>query len=160
MPVPSLNIEVNYPSTSSFAGTGQLNIAMGSGPVDILTRVQVRGKVNFEALTFGTSSVEANFQLWAVQWVPHGNPVNDIVSTADGSTFPIRRQLGSGESRMAWTPATNSGLALITVDLTDDWAGQLRIGQTIDWWFCMNPPTGAAIANMNVYASFRWWWYD
>lgn len=152
-------VEVVYPSTSAFSGTGQLNIGPFFVPdVVRLLRVETRGKFNFQAGTYGTSSVEANFQLWAVQWVPHTASPSDCITTADGPNWLVRQQIGQDESRIGWAPSSATAGALITVPICADWAGQLVINGSIDLWLSARAPTGVSIANMNCFASIRFWW--
>lgn len=155
----STQIEVVYPSTSAFSGTAQLNLGPYTVPnVKTLLRVQHRGKVNFQGVSIGDTTVEANTPLWAVQFVPQGNAPADVVTTVDGGTWLIRRQLGSTETRLAWAPNTDTAAYLATVDLTDDWHGQLALGISIDLYLSMRAPTGATINNLNLFSSLRFWW--
>lgn len=155
----AVQTEVVYPSTAAFSGTGQLDLGPYFVPtVAKLLRVEVHGKVNFEAVTFGTTGVEANFQLWAVQWVAHGAAAANIVTTADGPNFPIRQQLGDQESRVAWAPSTAISAVMIGYPLVGEWAGQLPIGNDIDLYLSLRPPQAVSINNENVIASLRFWW--
>lgn len=152
-------VEVVYPSTSAFSGSGQLDLGPFFVPdVVRLLRMEVRGKFNFQGLVASSSSVEANFQLWAVQWVPHTASPADCVTTADGPNWLVRQQTGTDETRMAWAPDTDTAAYLATVAISADWAGQLVINGSIDLWLSARAPTGVAIANMNAFASIRFWW--
>lgn len=126
--------------------------------VSKLLRVEVNGKINFQAEIFGNTSVQANFQLWAVQWVLHGVAAADVVTTADGPNWLIRQQVGSQESRVAWAPDTDTAAVLSGYPLVASWAGQLPIGADIDLWLSARAPTGVTIANQNLFASLRFWW--
>lgn len=126
--------------------------------VDKLIRAEVNGKINFQAEAFGSSSVQANFQLWAVQWVPHGTSAADVVTTSDGPNWLIRQQVGSQESRVTWSPNTDTSAVLSGYPLVASWAGQLPIGADIDLWLSARAPTGVTIANQNLFASLRFWW--
>lgn len=152
-------VEVVYPSVSSFSGTSQLDIGPFFVPdVVRLLRVETRGKFNYQGLVYGTSSVEANFQLWAVQWVPHTAAPADCITTADGPNWLVRQQIGQDETRIGWAPNTDNAGALVTVPICADWAGQLVINGSIDFWLSARAPTGVSIANMNAFASIRFWW--
>ncbi len=154
-------VEVTYPSTGAFSGTGQLDLGPFFVPdVQTLLRAEVRGNVNFQGVGIGPSSVYANFQLWAVQWAPHGSAPSDIVTTADGpfNGFLIREQLYWQALSLGWTPDTSSAASLQSAVVRGEWAGQLALGFDIDLWLSFNPPTGAGIANQNVFASLRFWW--
>lgn len=151
--------QVVYPNTSSFSGTAQLN----EGPFNIptvnkLLRAEVRGKVNFQGVVIASTGVEANFQVWGLQWVPQGNAALDVVTSGDDNHWLIREQLGSQESRVEWTPSTNSAVYLAGYAMHEDWAGQLPIGASIDLYLSLRAPTGVSISNMNLFATLRWWW--
>lgn len=152
-------IEVVYPSVTGFSGTSQLNL----GPYTItsvktLLRAQHRGMVNFQGATVTAASSEANTPLWAVQFVTHGSSPADVVTTIDGGTWLIRRQLGSQPTRVSWAPASDNGAYLAGYDMTDDWAGQLALGFGIDLYVSMRAPTGASLPTLNLYSSLRFWW--
>lgn len=152
-------VEVVYPSTSSFTGTAQLNLGPYFVPaVHTLIRCEVRGKINFQTVTYGTPSVQANFQLWAVQWVTHGSAPQDCITTADGDQWLIREQTGGTETLGMWAPNTDNAEALRSYPLRAEWAGQLIIGQDIDLYMSLRAPTGASIDNQNLFASIRFWW--
>lgn len=152
-------VEVVYPSTSAFSGTGQLNLGPYFVPSVVrLLRMEVRGKFNFQGFVINSSGVEANFQLWAVQWVPHTAAPADCITTADGPGWLVRQQLGQDESRISWAPDTDNAAYLAGVPIIADWAGQLVINGDIDLWLSARAPTGVSIANMNCFASIRFWW--
>lgn len=155
----STQTEVVYPSTSAFSGTGQLDMGPYFVPlVNTLLRAEVRGKLNFQAVSFGSTGVEANTQLWAVQWVSHGSPPNDVVTTADGPHWLIREQVGHDESRAVWAPSTALNDAMIGYGTKAEWAGQLAIGASIDLYLSMRAPTGFSVPNFNYFGSLRFWW--
>lgn len=152
-------VEVVYPSTSSFSGTSQLNLGPYFVPdVKRLLRAEVHGAVNFQGATISVSSVVANFQLWAVQWVPHGSSPADIVTTADGDQWLMRQQLGQDDALTTWAPSTDAAALLASLALNGWWAGQLAINGSIDLYLSLKAPTGASIPNMNLFASLRFWW--
>lgn len=154
-----VKVAVVYPSISSFSGTAQLNIGPFNIPnVITLLRAEVRGKINFQGFTLGPTGVETNFQLWALQQVPAGAGASDCITTADGPQWLMRRQLGSQETRVDWTPTTNNVQYMATYPVEDNWAGQLPINASIDLWLSARAPTGVTIANMNLFASIRFWW--
>lgn len=152
-------VEVVYPSTSSFSGTSQLNLGPYAVPtVATLLRCEARGMVNFQGATISATSIEANTPLWAVQWVNHGSSPADCITTADGPNWLIREQLGHSETRVAWSPSSNTAAYLAGYGFKADWAGQLIIGAPIDLYFSMRAPTGASIPTMNLFGSIRFWW--
>lgn len=152
-------VAVVYPSASAFSGSSQLNIGPYFVPnVNRLLRAEVRGNVNFQGLILAPSSVQANFQLWALQWVPTGSAAADCITTADGENWLVREQLGRDDTTNAWTPDTDNCAFLATYTLNANWGGQLPIGYSIDIWLSLRAPTGAAIANQNLFASIRFWW--
>lgn len=152
-------VEVVYPSTSSFSGTSQLNLGPYALPtVATFLRLEVRGRVNYQGVVIPANGVEANTPLWAVQWVPHGNSPADCVTTADGPNWLIRQQLGTGETRVTWSPTTSNGVYLAGDPTVAEWAGQLIIGAAIDLYFSMRAPTGVSVANLNYFGSLRFWW--
>lgn len=152
-------VEVVYPSTSSFSGTGQLNLGPYYAPaVNSLLRAEVRGSVNYIGATISTASVFANFQLWALQWVQHGTLPQDCVLVADGPQWLIREQTNTLGYTATWAPSTDDAGTVAGVGLNADWAGQLYIGEDIDFYLSLRAPTGADIAGMNLFASIRWWW--
>lgn len=155
----TVKVEVVYPTTSSFSGSGQLNIGpFASGTVQTLLRAEVRGKINYQGLTAGTGSVEANFPLWALQWVPSTAAPADCITTADGPSWLIREQTGSQESRIGWSPDTAFVAYLAGYPLKAEWAGQLPLGFPIDLYLSLKSPSGAGTPNFNLFASIRWWW--
>lgn len=152
-------VQVVYPNTSAFSGTAQLN----EGPffipsVNTLIRCEVHGQVNFEALSLSATGVVGSFQLWSVQWVPHGTPAQDCVTTADGPRWLIRQQLQTSDYYTTWAPTSGPGVFLNGGSLTGKWAGQLAINGDIDVYLSLRAPTGAAIANQNLMGSIRFWW--
>lgn len=155
----STQVEVVYPSVSSYSSAAQLNIGPFFVPgVNRLLRAEVHGRVNFQGINFGPTSVQANTELWAIQWVPSGSSPADCVLTADGPNWLIRQQLGENDALMFWTPDTNSAAVLGALKLDAWWAGQLAIGQDIDLWLSAKAPTGAVFGNINLFASLRFWW--
>lgn len=155
----SVKAAVVYPQTSSASGTGQENF----GPYEIpsciaLLRVEVRGEVNFQGATISDTSVTANRQLWAVQWVSHGGGIQNIVTAADGLSFPLREQTGSQDSLSTWAPNSDSAAVIGSLALRGFWAGQLQINESIDLYLSLQPPSGESVPNYNVFASLRFWW--
>lgn len=152
-------VEVVYPSTSAFSGTGQLDMGPFFVPdVNWLLRLEVHGKINFQGTLFGASSVNANFQLWAAQWVTHGSAPANIVTAPDGAGWLLRQQTGTNETHDCYAPSTDTAAMFNTYPLEGDWAGQVAIGTDIDLWLSLRPPTGVSISNQNVFASMRFWW--
>jgi hypothetical protein len=155
----SVQTEVVYPSVSSFSSSAQLNIGPYFVPsVNKLLRVEAHGQINFQGVVLGSSSVFANFQLWAVQWVPHTAAPADCITTADGPNWLVRQQVGSEDLTTSWAPSTNNAAVLVTAGIVGSWAGQLPIGGDIDLWLSAKAPTGVVIPNMNLFASLRFWW--
>lgn len=155
----STQTEVVYPSTASWATTGQLDLGPYEVPdVVTLLRAEVRGAMNLQARLFGASSVNANFPLWAVQWVAHGSPPANIVTTADGPNWLIREQLGKTDTMAPWAPDSDNANIMACWATVADWAGQLPIGASIDLYLSFRPPTGSATGNANYFGSLRFWW--
>lgn len=155
----STQVAVVYPSTTSFSGSGQLDLGPFFIPSVIkLLRVEVRGKINFQAVTFDSAGVEANFILWSVQWVPTSTSPNNCVTTADGPQWPIREQIGSQETRMTWAPSTDVSATMAGYAIKAEWAGQVEVGESIDMYMSLRPPTGSSVPNYNLFASLRFWW--
>lgn len=155
----STQTEVVYPSTSAFSGTAQLNMGPYLVPdVVTLLRAEVRGKLNFQTVTYGSTGVEANTQLWAVQWVAHGSPPADVVTTADGPNWLIREQVGHDETRAMWSPSSNTSALMSGYGTKAEWAGQLPINASIDLYLSMRAPTGFSVPNFNYFGSLRFWW--
>lgn len=152
-------VEVVYPSTSSFSSASQLNLGPYFVPsVNKLLRVEARGQFNFEGISLAANGVHANFQLWAVQWVPHTSAPADCITTADGPNWLIREQVGHSDTVGNWAPTSGPGVDLVSVGLYGNWAGQLLISGDIDIWLSAKAPTGVVIPNMNCFASIRFWW--
>lgn len=152
-------VEVVYPSTSSFSGVAQLNLGPYLVPdVKRLLRAEVHGAINFQGATIAVSSVAANFQLWAVQWVPHGSAAADVVTTADGPNWLMRQQVGQDDSYTTWAPSTDNAGLLVSYGLNGSWAGQLAINTSIDLYMSLRAPTGVSVPNENLFASLRFWW--
>lgn len=153
-------VEVVYPTNTAFGGTGQLNIGPFTVPiVQTLFRTEVRGRVNFFAgdYTDGDFALE-NVLLWGLQWVPEGDPPNDIVTSSDGPSWLIRESLGTHDKHFFWAPNTDTGVLYQSLATKADWAGQLPINQSIDLWFSSRAPTGVAPQKLNMYGSIRFWW--
>lgn len=151
--------EVVYPSTASFNAAGQLNFGpYPSGVISKLLRAEVRGQINFQAVTVGAASVDANFQLFGLQWVAHGAAALNVVSSADDDHWLIREQTGTNDARIFWTPAANTISRMRSYVTKADWAGQLPIGVSADLYLSFNSPTGVVIDNMNYFGTIRWWW--
>lgn len=152
-------VEVVYPSTSSFSGSSQLNLGPYFVPdVKKLLRAEVHGAINYQGATIAVTSVVANFQLWAVQWVPHGSSPADIVTTADGDNWLIRQQTGQDDLITSWAPSTDDAAQLASLALNGWWAGQLAINTSIDLYMSTRAPTGVPVPNQNLFASLRFWW--
>lgn len=157
--MPTTLVEVVYPNTAAFSGISQLNEGPFFVPsVKRLLRAEVRGAINYQGATISNTSVFGNFQLWSLQWVPHGTPAQDCVTTADGVQWLIRQQIGTSDGAIAWAPSTTAAATLSTNGMHADWAGQLAINGDIDLYLSLRAPTGASIANMNLFASIRFWW--
>lgn len=155
----AVQAQIVYPSVSSYSGAGQLDIGPFYVPsVFWLLRLYLHGKNNYQAAVFGATSVEANYELYAVQWVPHGDPPFNIVTQADGANFPIRRQIGSQETRITWDATSSTANVIVTQPLEGKWAGQTVIGSDIDIYLSMRPPSGSSVGNHNTFASIRYWW--
>lgn len=155
----AVQTEVVYPSTGSASGSGQVDLGPFYVPaVTTLLRAEVRGKINFETLSINYPFYEANYQLWALQWVPHGTVAQNCITSADGKQWLIRQQVGSEESRIAWAPTSDTGLYLATYPTVAEWAGQQYIGESIDLYLSMAPPTSAGVDAFNYYGSIRFWW--
>lgn len=151
--------EVVYPSTTSFSGSTQLNLGPYAVPsVNWLLRAEVRGAVNFSSITVPGAYSSANWQLWAVQWVPSGAGASDIVTTADGPQFLIREQLGANDLINPYTVGTGTTYVGASLAMKASWAGQIVIGTSINLFLSLKPPTGATVSNFNLYASLRFWW--
>lgn len=151
--------QVEYPHNSAFSGTSQIDI----GPFFIsdvvrLLRHEVRGQINTQGQNVTDVSVLANQTLWAVQWVPTGDPPSDIVTTIDGSQFPIREQTGNSDLVTCFAPSSDTAGIFITYGLRSFWAGQLVVNQSIDLYLSVKNPSGSAILNSNLFASLRTWW--
>jgi hypothetical protein len=154
-----INVQTEYPSSSAFSGTGQLDL----GPFFIsdvgkLLRHEVRGQVNSQGQSLTDMGVAANFGLWAVQWVPAGDSPSNIVTTVDGPQFPIREQMGTMDLITSWAPTSADGAVLASFGLRSFWAGQLPVNQSIDLYLSVKTPSGSAMFNSNLFASLRTWW--
>lgn len=155
----TIQTEVVYPSVSSFSSSAQLNIGPFGIPfVKTLLRLEARGQVNFQGVPLAANGVHANFQLWAVQWVPATAAPADCITTADGPNWLIREQTGTHDTTSNWAPTSGPGVDIITYGLKAEWAGQLPIGGAIDLWLSAKAPTGVVVPNMNLFASLRFWW--
>lgn len=155
----SVKAAVVYPQTSSASGSGQENYGPYEVPSCIaLLRVEVRGEVNFQGATISDTSVTANYQLYAVQYVAHGAAAADIVSTADGLPFLLREQTGRDDTLTTWAPNTDSAAILGSLGLRAQWAGQLQINESIDLYLSFKSPGGQSVPNHNLFASLRFWW--
>lgn len=151
--------QVVYPSIGTFNSNAQLNFGP-YGPTSVVTilRAEVRGNINWQGEPLALASVLANFQMWGLQWVPHGNAALDVVSSGDDDHWLLREQVAGQDKLAAWTPVTNTAAVLWTEQVRGDWAGQLAIGASIDLYLSMRAPTGVVIPNMNFFGSIRWWW--
>lgn len=146
----------NYPA---FSGTSQLNLGpFFIGFVNKLYKVQVRGQVNYQGVTLGSSSVLANFLAWGLLWVPHTAAATDVITSADDETWISRRQTGDDDYPVEIAPSSGTSGVLLTNAINDDWAGQLAIAQDADLWMCFKSSTGASISNLNTFGTVRLWW--
>ncbi len=146
-------------NNASFTGSSQLDIGpFFIGFVNKIYKMEADGEANYQGSVLGTSSVFANFLAWAVQKVPHGTAANDLVSTADGEDWFIRRQTGSEDYATSWAPNTSNAGVLAGVKLVDKWAGQLAIGADTDLFVSFKSSTGASLANFNTFGTVRIWW--
>lgn len=152
-------VAVVYPSQSFAGGTGQHDIGGFEVPTaSRLFRVEVHGKVNFAGVSVPAGSIEANWLLWAVQFVPHGVSPSNILTTADGPEWLIRQQTGDQESRVSWSPTTGNGEYLAGYPLDAFWAGQYPSLSDFDLWISVSPPSGANVGAFNINCSIRFWW--
>lgn len=153
------NLSTFFANTGSFSGAGQLSLGpFNIGTVSKIYRMQLRGNMSFQGVTIGTSSVFAGWYVVAVQWVPHGDPMNDVVLTSDYDGFLTRSQVGLSDITATWAPSTDAAGNLAWVAFRDEWRGQGNIGQNADLWFGMKPAGSGSSPNLNVYASMRLWW--
>lgn len=152
-------IEVVYPSTTSYAGTAQLNL----GPYEVptvanLLRAEVRGQMNFQGSSIVDNTTITNPMIYGVQWVPFGDPANDVVTSADGPGWLMREVLGSTDYNTTWAPTTDTAALYGGNGMHADWAGQLPVNQSIYLYLSIKSPTGYSVVNSNVYATLRFWW--
>lgn len=155
----TLNKEVVYPSIASFNS----NLLLSFGPYDSgtvvkLFRAEVRGKINYQGELIGSTTVEANFQVWGLQWVSHGSAALDPVTSTDDDHWLIREQVIGGTTRAVWSNATTDAYSLKGDTISADWSGQLLVSDHIDLYLVMRAPTGVTIDNMNFFGTIRWWW--
>jgi len=148
-----------FATTPAFSSSAQLNLGpFFVGFVNKFFRVQVRGALNYQGATAGTSSVLANFPAWGVQQVPHTAAAEDVITSIDNDVWFIRRQTATGDLAVAWAPST-SVAGLITANvLNDDWRGQLAVGGDTDLWFSLKTSNGVVLPNANVFVTIRLWW--
>lgn len=152
-------VEVVYPSIAAFNSNLLLSFGpYSSGFVNKLLRAEVNGRINYQAVAIGGASVEANFQMWGLQWVSHGSPALDPVTAPDGRQWLMREQVSGGNTRAAWAPNTATADSLRCDGVHGKWAGQLLIVDNLDLYLVMRAPTGVVIDNMNFFGSIRWWW--
>jgi hypothetical protein len=153
------NLTTFFWRTSSFSGSGQLNIGPEFiGHVNKFFRVQVRGEVNYQGASLTDTSVLANILCFGVQQVPHTAAAEDLISSVDSETFFTRRQSGSQDTTMGWAPSSDTGALIATVTVTDDWYGQLAVGLDTDVWVSFKASDGGSLANLNTYGTVRLWW--
>lgn len=151
--------EVVYPSTSSFSGTGQLNLGpYNNGSTQVLIRAEVNGVMNYQTVVMTHPTVLVALPLWALQWVPHTAAPADAVTTADGPNWLIREQVCHDDLQSTWAPSTSSGVLVASTILKGSWAGQLVIGSPIDLWLSIKSPSGLGLGNFNFFGTIRWWW--
>ena len=154
-----INVQTEYPSTSAFSGTSQLDLGpLFISDVNKLLRHEVRGQLNIQGQSVLDNGVNANVALWAVQWVPAGDSPSNIVTTVDGPQFPIREQMGTIDTLAVYAPTADSGAMFVAYGLKSFWAGQLPVAQSIDLYLSVKAPTGVSLANFNLFASLRTWW--
>lgn len=152
---------VVYPSSVSFSGSGQTDLGPYIVPTcQTLIRAEVRGLVNYLGEGFGPTSVYANFLLWAVQWVPHGDPPANIVTQADGLQWLIREQTGTLDQQVAWSPSTADAVVLSSLATVANWGGQLPVNQSVDLYLSFRPPQDVSVSNTNYIGSLRFWWTE
>lgn len=151
--------EVVYPTVAAFSGAGAVFFGpYPSGTVNKLLRAEVHGAANYQGLAVGASSVFTNQLLWGLQWVAHGAGALDPVTSSDDDHWLIRQQTGDQSYATSWAPSTATAGVLSGVQLAGSWAGQLPIGASIDLFLALKSDTGLAVANLNVFATIRWWW--
>lgn len=143
----------------SYSGSAQLNIGpFFIGFLEKIYRMEVRGAANAQGVVLASSSVEANFLAWAVQKVPHTAAAADMITTADSEDWFVRRQAGLNDTSTAWSPSTNNAAVLVSLGLTEDWAGQLAVGADTDLWVSFKASTGVVLPNFNTFGTIRLWW--
>jgi hypothetical protein len=146
-------------SNSAYSGSAQLNIGpFFIGFVEKIYKMEVRGQTNIQGVVVNSSSVRANFAVFAVQKVPHGAPAANIITTADSEDFFVRRQTGSNDVFSTFAPSTDTAADLVTYSTADDWAGQLAIGADTDLWVSFVASTGVVLSNFNTFGTVRLWW--
>jgi hypothetical protein len=144
----------------AFSGTDQLSLGPGDiGLVHKLFRCHVRGQVNVQSETGAVGTVNANFWVWGVNIVPHGDSPDDVIESADSDAWLIRGQIGYNDYVTTWAPSSDDCGVLGGFGLTDEWAGQLNLaGAEMDLYFCIKTAT-TALPNANVFTTVRLWWY-
>lgn len=156
MPIQAATV---YPMTTAFSGSGQLDEGPFNIPfVNSLLRLETHGQVNFAADAIIPTGVEANQQLWGVQWVLAGAGPQNVITSADGPQWLMRQQIHSGGTVGVWTPTTADANHIHTYPLQDEWAGQRHIGASIDIYLSLAPPSGVLVGNLNLFGSLRFWW--
>lgn len=151
--------EVVYANVPTFSGTAVLYIGpYPSGVVNKLLRAEVHGAVNYQGAAVGVSSQFSNILLWGVHWVAHGAGALDPITSADDDHWLIRQQTGDQSFATTWAPSTATAGTLAGVQLAANWAGQLPIAASIDFFFAFKSSTGAGVAPLGIEATLRWWW--
>lgn len=143
----------------AFSSSAQLNLGpFFVGFVNKFFRLQVRGAMNWQGTTVGTSSVFVNWPVWGVQQVPHTAAAEDIITSVDNDVWFIRRQISDTDVAAPWAPSSSVAGLLAGNTLKDDWRGQLAVGGDTDLWFSLKAQTGIVLPNINAYGTIRLWW--
>jgi hypothetical protein len=148
-----------YFNSSAFSGSSQESIGpLEIGDVNKLFRCHARGAINAEAQTLATGGVMANFWVWGVNIVPHGDSPDDVITSSDSDAWLIRGQAGLNDYVSTWAPSTDDCGVFFGYGITDEWAGQLSLaGAASDMYLCIKSAT-SGLPNANVFATVRLWW--
>lgn len=125
---------------SASPASGRNNGPFAAGSINKLTRVRLRGALFSGINTINTSNTASNPVQIGFQWVLHGNAPLDIVANADAAQVLRTQQLASGPFLLVWAPSTDTAAYAEWQQLDLTWAGQLLIGNNVDFYYSSADP--------------------
>jgi hypothetical protein len=119
---------ISSPNTADTFGPYVIDVTMNK-----LTHVKANISFGEAGASFAPGSLLIGAVIWGVEWVPHGDSPYVLPADAGAGNFLWSRSTSSNAQGSAtWTPTTDNAEIITYWGATEEWNGQLYMGQEID----------------------------